>query len=147
MALFIVVGIASRYYQKYLPHLSLGIETCLFGTVMSSLAYGWHAGAFVGIISLTISVFLTEEEASYLPVALLGMAGVAFLASILPITVVNIVFWGVLLTLIYDITTCAVYIHLFRADIFKTIIFIVTHMAFNYFVFSTFGIYIFGILM
>ena len=147
MASFITVGIASRYYQKYMPHLSFGIETCLFGTVLSSLAYGWHAGAIVGVVSLTISVFLTEEDASYLPVALLGMAGVAFMASLAPITAANIVFWGMLLTLFYDITTCGVYIHMFHADIFKTIIFIVTHLAFNYFVFANFGVYIYGLLI
>ena len=147
MTSFIIIGIASRYYQKYTPHLSFGIETCLFGTVLSSLAYGWHAGAIVGVVSLTISVFLTQEEASYLPIALMGMAGVAFIASIAPITAVNIVFWGVLLTLLYDIVTCAVYIHVFRANIFKTFIFVVTHLAFNYFVFAYFGAYIYGLLI
>ena len=147
MTSFIIVGIASRYYQKYTPHLSFGIETCLFGTVLSSLAYGWHAGAIVGIVSLTISVFLTEEEASYLPIALMGMAGVAFVASIAPITAANIVFWGILLTLVYDIATCVVYIHVFRANIFKTFIFVVTHLAFNYFLFVNFGVYFYGLLI
>ncbi|MCK4550341.1 MAG: hypothetical protein KAT91_00125 [Candidatus Aenigmarchaeota archaeon] len=146
-ASFIAVGIASRYYQKYLPHLSLGIETCLFGAVITSLAFGWYTGALVGIISLTISVFLTQEEAHYLPVALAGMAAVAYMASIAPITAANLVFWGVLLTVFYDVATCAVYIYVFKADIFKTLIFIVSHIAFNYFVFSTFGSYILGLLL
>ncbi|MCK5473982.1 MAG: hypothetical protein KAI53_01120, partial [Candidatus Aenigmarchaeota archaeon] len=126
-ASFIAVGIASRYYQKYLPHLSLGIETCLFGAVLTALAFGWHTGALVGIISLTISVFLTQEEAQYLPVALAGMAAVSYAASIAPITVANLVFWGVLLTVFYDVATCAVYIYIFKADIFKTLIFMVSH--------------------
>ncbi len=146
-ASFIAAGIASRYYQKYLPHLSLGIETCLFGAVLTALAFGWHTGALVGIISLTISVFLTQEEAHYLPVALAGMAAVAYGASIAPITALNLVFWGVLLTVFYDITTCAVYIYVFKADIFKTLIFIVSHIAFNYFIFSTFGSHILGLLL
>lgn len=147
IASFITMGIASRYYQKYMPHLSFGVELCLFGTVLSSLAYGWHAGAIVGVVSLTISVFLTEEEASYLPVALVGMAGVAFIASIASITAANLVFWGVLLTLLYDIVTCTVYIHVFRANIFKTMLFVVTHLIFNYFVFAYFGVYIYELLI
>ena len=46
------------------------------------------------------------------------------LKALAPITAANLVFWGVLLTVFYDVATCAVYIYVFKADIFKTLIYV-----------------------
>lgn len=134
---FIAIGAASRIHQRYLRGLSIGIEMIIFGMAVAGKLYGVWPAILIGVISLPLSVVYTEEDFKWLPVALCGMVLVGVLAASLP--AMSIVMMGVVLTLVYDITTCAVYMYVFHARFFSTAIFIATHLAFNYFLFSRFG--------
>jgi len=134
---FIGVGAVSRMYQRFLRGISLGIETIIFGVTVAGRLYGVWSAILIGIISLPLSIVYTEEDVKWLPVALGGMVIIGVLSAYLPPT--NIVLLGMTLTLVYDVTTCAVYLLLFHSNLFKTLLFIGSHLAFNYLLFSRFG--------
>ncbi len=134
---FIALGIASRIHQRFLRGISIGFETIIFGMAITGMLYGPWPAVLIGLIALPISVVYTEEDFKWMPVALGGMILTGFLAGTLP--AMSILMLGMVLTLVYDVTTCAVYLFVFRSRIFTTLLFAVSHLTFNYFIFSRFG--------
>ena len=134
---FIALGIVSRIHQRFLRGISIGFETIIFGMAVTGMLYGPWPAVLIGLIALPISVVYTEEDVKWMPVALGGMILTGFLAGTLPIT--NLLALGMVLTLVYDVTTCAVYLFVFRSRIFTTLLFAVSHLTFNYLLFSRFG--------
>ncbi len=142
---FTAAAVISRMYQKHL-RLQLGIDLAVFGTVLCAVLFGPLIGALVGLLAYPISIVYTHEEARYLPVALLGIAVVAVIAGTANLSPGHIVLWGVGLTVLYDVLTGGIYYCVYRAPLIGGIIFSVTHIWFNYIVFSCLGEWVLNIL-
>jgi len=142
---FTAAAVISRMYQKHL-RMQLGIDLAVFGTVLCAVLFGPLMGALVGILAYPISIVYTHEEARYLPVALLGIAVVAVIAGTASLSPAHIVLWGVGLTVLYDALTGGIYYCVYRAPLIGGIIFSVTHIWFNYIVFSCLGEWVLNIL-
>ncbi len=142
---FTAAAVISRMYQKHL-RLQLGIDLAVFGTVLCAVLFGPLMGALVGLLAYPISIVYTHEEARYLPVALLGIAVVAVIAGTANLSPAHIVLWGVGLTVLYDVLTGGIYYCVYRAPLIGGIIFSVTHIWFNYIVFSCLGEWVLNIL-
>ncbi len=142
---FIAAAAISRMYQKHL-RLQLGIDLAVFGTVLCAVLFGPLMGALVGLLAYPISIVYTHEEVRYLPVALLGIAVVGVIAGTAGLTPKDIVLWGVGLTVLYDVLTGGIYYCVYRAPLIGGIIFSVTHIWFNYIVFSCLGEWVLNIL-
>lgn len=132
LAFLIAIGAASRVWQRFIP-LEFGVELVMLSTVVSALAYGAFAGAAAGFLALSISTLFTQENPgkmwpSFFVIALMGVFSTA-----LPIE--NISLLGVVLTVIYDALISIIYVGFMGARIINTLIFDITHIAFNYFVF------------
>ncbi len=134
---FIVLGVVSRIHQRFLRGISIGFETIIFGMAIVGRLYGPWPAVLIGFIALPISVVYTEEDVKWMPVALAGMVLTGFLAGTLPI--MNMLMLGIVLTLVYDVATCSVYLFVFRSRLFTTGLFAASHLMFNYFLFSHFG--------
>lgn len=142
---FAAIAVVSRMYQKHI-RLQLGVDLAVFGTVICGALFGPIYGALVGVLAYPISIVYTKEEARYLPVAMAGIALVGVIAGCVNIAPPEIVMWGVGLTALYDILTSGLYYYIYRAPIIGGIVFSATHIAFNYFVFSSFGEFVLNIL-
>ncbi len=143
---FAGAAVISRLYQKHI-RFPLGIELGVFGTVICAALYGPLMGALVGLLAYPISIIYTKEEAKYLPVALFGIIVVAFAAGSVTLNPANLVTIGIALTILYDILTGGLYYYLYRAPVITGTIFAVTHIWFNYIIFSSLGTWVLNILM
>lgn len=143
---FISAAFISRIYQKHI-RLQIGIDLGLFGTVICAALYGPIVGAVVGILAYLSSIFYTDEDPKYLPVVLLGIVIVGIVAGVANISAMNIIYWGVGLTLIYNVFTGVIFMSVYKSNIISCIIFCVTHVWFNYVVFSWVGARILYLLM
>lgn len=142
---FAALAVASRMYQRHI-RFPLGIELGVFGTVICAVLYGPIMGAVVGLVAYPVSIVYTKEEARYLPVALLGIVVAAFAGGAVGLGSWNIVALGVGVTVLYDVLTGGLYYFVYRAPIFGGIVFGVTHVWFNYVVFSWLGEWVLYIL-
>ena len=143
---FAALAVVSRMYQRHI-RFPLGIELGVFGTVICAVLYGPIMGAIVGLAAYPVSIVYTKEEARYLPVALLGIIVAAFAGGAGVFGSWNIVVLGVGVTVLYDVLTCGLYYFVYRAPLFGGIVFGVSHVWFNYVVFSWIGEWVLNILM
>jgi len=143
---FAALAIVSRMYQRHI-RFPLGIELGVFGTVICAVLYGPIMGAIVGLVAYPVSIVYTKEEVRYLPVALLGICAAAFAGGAVGVGSWNIVALGVGVTVLYDVLTGGIYYLVYRAPLFGGIVFGVTHVWFNYIMFSRLGEWVLNILM
>lgn len=134
-AIFTILAILTRLYQRF-SVMQFGIDFALFGTVICAVLFGPYMGALVGLIAYPVTLFYANEDPKFLPAALLGMTLIAFSASSLPITPSNIFMWGMVLTLGYNLFTGAFYYYIHNTRFYCGFIFAITHIFFNYLLFS-----------
>ncbi len=136
-ALLISLGGSSMIYQRYFRFGSyVGFELCMMATLLTALAYGPAFGAFAGFSSLFLAFVLCGnfKHTSFISLLVLPLIGLIVpLFSHLPLLYV-----GMLMTIIYDIIILPLYIAL-GSRIVPSIIFFITHLFFNYWVFSFFA--------
>jgi hypothetical protein len=131
MAIFIVVGVVSLLYNRFLK-VSLGIELNMLGIVIIGLLYGPLAAFIVGSITLFFAFVLTEHLTHASFVSFIGIAAVSFLIPVL--SNMSITATGISLTIIYDVIIAAGYLAL-GSRLERTALFIVTHIPWNIWVF------------
>ena len=144
LAAFIALGAISRLWQRFFPA-PIGANLIMLFAVISGAGYGSFAGMLVGIVSLIISSIMVQDDLATTAAPIFAMSVVGYLAGILSISASNISLWGLALTVLYDAVISVEHILLGRANI-NTVIFVVTHLVFNYFVFFTFAPEIMGLL-
>lgn len=134
---FIVLAACSRYLQLGFPFV-IGIDLCLFFTVLAALAYGPLAGVIVGTGSALLGIVVKntrnpEEKLAFY----LGMALIGYLAPHLPFG--SVYASGLAATIIYDAIVVYGYFYLVRKCIVNAFSFASTHLLFNMWLFSRFG--------
>ena len=142
--IFIVLAALSRLPSAILPFVS-GFDLCLFLTVIAGVAYGSFAGLIVGIGSEILGAMIKNTRNMGEKMIFYIMMGVAgLLAPHIPLT--NIFYIGIISTIIYDAAVVFVYFGMIKKCIINATTFAVTHMAFNFWLFSTFGTLLLSLL-
>ena len=131
----ILLGILSFLHNRFfrLSH-TIGFELCTFATVLTGVAYGPGIGALTGAVSITGGMIVGGyfKHSSFISIITLPLMGVlAYYFRDLPITTL-----GVAITILYDAIIIPFYI-LLGSRISKSIVFIITHIFINFWIFST----------
>ena len=135
--IFIVLAALSRLPSAILPFVS-GFDLCLFLTVIAGVAYGSFAGLIVGIGSEILGAMIKNTRNMGEKMIFYIMMGVAgLIAPHIPLT--NIFYIGIISTIIYDAAVVFVYFGMIKKCIINATTFAVTHIAFNFWLFSVFG--------
>lgn len=132
MMAFIGLGAISRIWLRVIPLQSLGIEFILLFTVISGRLFGPVAGVIVGVTSMVLSAAISDEEPMKLWPAFVAIAIVGHLSGTLSIASISVL--GIGLTILYDIIISIIYYFLGSSGA-KIILFDVTHIIWNYWVF------------
>jgi hypothetical protein len=126
----------SRFHYRFLKF-SIGVELSVFMIALTGISHGPVVAAVVGAVHFIISVLITKEATRIVLPCLAGYVAVGIAAGLLPMT--NILLFGMMLTLVYNLVTIPLFIHALKFSFASQLFFISTHFAFNYWVFSTFG--------
>ncbi|MCK5594031.1 MAG: ECF transporter S component [Candidatus Aenigmarchaeota archaeon] len=132
MMAFIGLGAISRIWLRVIPFQSLGIELILLFTIISGRLFGPVAGVIVGVTSMVLSAIISDEEPMKLWPAFVAIAIVGHLSGVLTIASISVL--GIVLTILYDIIISVIYYFLGSSGA-KIILFDVTHITWNYWVF------------
>ncbi len=131
MALFIVLGIASMMYNRWVK-VSLGFELIMLGTVVTGLVYGRIPALVVGVVALFVSEVITDRFTYSTFVSFIGIFAVAMAIPVFQGT--GITWVGIWMVLLYDAIIGPGYI-LVGSSPWRTLLFVVTHILFNIWVF------------
>lgn len=126
----------SRVHYRFIRY-SIGVELSIFMIALTGLSHGPKVAATVGALHFLISVLVTKEPKNIIPVCLLGYISVGVATAFIPFT--NILTFGMSLVLVYNLVTIPLFLFLLRYSIISQAIFLATHLAFNYYIFSNFG--------
>ncbi len=133
---FIITGALSLIHSRYFKYSHyIGFELCTLATVLTSLAYGPVTGAFTGLISITLGFILSGY---FKPTYFISVLTMPLLGLVVPFfkNHLSLPFLGLLMTLIYDAIILPLYVLLGGSRIPSALIFFVTHILFNYWIFS-----------
>jgi hypothetical protein len=143
--ILIGLGAVSMLYQRYLRFGNyIGFELCMLATVLTSLAYGPHYGAFTGFVSITAAFVLSGnfKHSSFISILTLPLIGL-----IVPIfRNMSLLYLGILMTIIYDAIILPLYI-LLGSRIIPSVIFFITHILINAWVFSMIAPFIYSLMV
>ena len=133
MGAFIFLGVASLMYNRWVK-VSLGVELIMLGVVITGMLYGWPAALAVGFTSLFFSEVLTNRFTHSTFVSFIGMFVVAIVA---PQFEGRDVRWvGIGMTLLYDAIILPGYL-LLGSSPGRSLLFLATHILFNFWIFWT----------
>jgi|GEM_PF-2030527 len=134
--LLIVVAALSKLTQKLIPFV-VGLDLCLFFTVLFSIAYHPIAGIIVGVFSSALgSVMRGQYDMDKVIVPLSGYIVVGLLLNVVPIT--SALTTGMIMTLVYSIMMSIIFGITMHFSI-HTITFLATSLGFNYWLFSNYA--------
>ncbi len=135
---FIILAALSKLIQKLFPFV-VGLDMCLFFTVLFSAAYHPFAGIAVGVVSSALgSIMRGQYDMEKVVYPLFGYFAVGLVLIIFQGT--SIFYTGMIMTLIYAIMMSVIF--WFRlAHLFQTITFFTTTILFNYWLFSNYATY------
>jgi hypothetical protein len=135
MGLFIALAAVSMLYNRWVK-ISIGVEFVLLGLVITTIIYGTVPGIFVGIVGLFLAEILSERFTYSTFVSFIGIVVVALATNtIYGLTNNHITMTGILLTLLYNAIIIPGYL-LLGSSVGRSMLFAVTHIIFNIWVFS-----------
>lgn len=137
--IFIMIGAISRLTQKYFP-LIIGLDFCLFFSILVTIAYSPILGLLTGIISSTIGSFLRQiERAEYYFTPIYGFIPVWIFMSLSFIPQMNIVLTGMICVVVYIIARFIAISIIYPLCIMSQFTYISSTLLFNYFLFANFA--------
>jgi hypothetical protein len=143
-ALLILIASVSMIYQRYSKYANyVGFELCMMSTVLTGLVYGSYFGAFTGFVSIFAALILSGnfKHSSFISVLTLPLIG-----AIVPFfSHLSLLYLGLLMTILYDAIILPLYVML-GSRIYSSIIFFITHVLFNYWIFSTIAPFIYNLM-
>ncbi|RLG14806.1 MAG: hypothetical protein DRN66_00990 [Candidatus Nanohalarchaeota archaeon] len=140
IAALIIVSL-SRLFQRFCPF-EIGIELITLFTACFTIAYGLLIGLIFGFFSMLAAMIISDEiKERWSFIALISILSVALIAGLFPYeNYMSFAVFGLLLALVYDCLFDLIFrVTLGRMNIFKRVIFYVTHLYFNYFLFFYLG--------
>ncbi len=131
MAFFTALGIASMAYNRWIK-ISLGVELILLGTVIVGLVYGKFPALIVGVVSLFFAEVISDRFTYSTFVSFAGIFAVSMVTPMLHGMGITSV--GIWMTVLYDAIIGPGYV-LMGSSSWRTLLFVVTHILFNIWVF------------
>jgi hypothetical protein len=139
------IGALSLMPSKYFRFSHyIGFELCILATVLVSLVYGPVFGAFTGFVSLFGGFVLSGyfKPTYFISVLVMPVIGLLVpLFSHLPL-----LYLGILMTLLYDAIILPLYV-LTGSRVISTVVFFITHVLFNYWIFSTVAPFLYNLMI
>jgi len=139
-----LLAAVSMLYLKISKHAHyVGIELCMMATVLISLKYGAVLGIITGFISLISALIVSGYFKPMYFISIIAMPLIAVFVHFFPGTPL----WqlGVMMTFLYDFLVLPIYVYT-GSRITSAAVFFVTHMLFNYWVFTTIAPLIFSLM-
>ena len=133
VAAFIGLGASSMFYNRFI-RTSLGFELITLGVVITGLLYGPAISVFVGFFSLLIAELITGSLQHKTVVSFAGIITIGILTQFFKDTPITTA--GIAITIIYDAIIVPGYL-LLGSNPLRTGLFLATHIAFNFWVFTT----------
>jgi len=143
LLLMIAFGVLNRIPAK-LSRMR-GLELWLPFTIIAGFAAGPIAGVLVGVSILFISDRILPDFPPAMLLAMLVTAGIAFFAGSITVNQGNIMFFGMLLSIAYNLVTNSVYFF-WGQDAFRILRFTFLSLFVNYLVYRDFGYMLFSLL-
>jgi len=137
-------GAVSMIYIRFFKYSHyVAFELCTLATVLTTLAYGPHVGMFTGFMSITLGFVISGY---FKPQYFISVLALPLMALIIPF-LSHLELWqiGVIVTVIYDLIILPLYA-LFGSRILSTVVFFITHILLNYWVFTTVAPIVFSIM-
>jgi hypothetical protein len=142
MALFIVLGFASMMYNRWIK-VSLGVELIMLGTVITAAIYGSFPAIIVGFTALFAAEVFTNRFTYSTFISFVGLFIVAILVPTFETT--SITWIGIWMTILYDAIILPGYLVLGSSPL-RSILFLVTHLMFNIWLFIFVAPFVFRFL-
>ncbi len=142
--ILIMFGAVSMIYIRFFKYSHyVAFELCTLATVLTTLAYGPHVGMFTGFMSITLGFVISGY---FKPQYFISVLALPLMALIIPF-LSHLELWqiGVIVTVIYDLIILPLYA-LFGSRILSTVVFFITHILLNYWVFTTVAPIVFSIM-
>ncbi|MFH2020941.1 MAG: hypothetical protein ABIJ34_05975 [archaeon] len=135
LLILIGLGAVSMIYIRFFNFAHyIGFELCMMATVLSTLRFGSSVGAFVGFSSITLALIISGY---FKPTYFISVIALPLVAILVPLFgSLNLWQLGLLMTLIYDLIVLPLYI-LMGSRVISSIVFFITHMISNYWIFRT----------
>ena len=136
--IFILVAAMSKFIQKFFPFV-VGLDMCLFFTVLVGTAYHPISGIVVGVLSSTLgSIIRGQNDMTNVLTPNLGYIAAGIL---LPFFAgASIFFTGMALTAVYVVMMSVIFWFKYFSPP-QTVTFAATAVAFNYLLFSSYSAY------
>ena len=135
-SVLILLGILSFALPRYIAYGKfIGFELCTLATVLTSLSYGPHYGAFTGLVTIFFGfVFGGHFKPTYF-ISVLTMPVIGLITPLF--SDLPLLWIGVLMTLLYDAIILPLYVFIGGSKITSVIIFGITHLFLNAWIFAT----------
>jgi hypothetical protein len=126
----------------------VGFELCMMATILTSLAYGPFFGAVTGFFSITLGFILSGN---FKPSYFISVLALPIIGAVTPLFCEvfhsNLAYLGIFMTLMYDTIILPLYVLIGGSRVFTSIIFFITHVLLNAWVFSVLAPIIYGIMV
>ncbi|MFH1786990.1 MAG: hypothetical protein ABH829_05065 [archaeon] len=142
LLLMVAIGALSRVPQRFAGG-DIGIEMIMLFTVCTAVSEGAMLGGLVGAAAMALSWFFTRERPDDVLIGVFGFLLAGFLAGML--NVGGILALGVLVTVIYDVVICGVYVFTGHSPA-GCAKFVLTHIVWNFVMFRSFAPYVMLVL-
>ncbi len=136
--IFILLAAASKLIQKFFPFVT-GFDLCLFFTVLFGVAYHPFTGIIVGVASSALgSIARGQYNAPMVLIPISGYIMVGLLLMVMPS--ISVFYLGIIMTLIYTIMMVVIFWPVMNS-LHNTVTFLLTSIAFNYWLFNNYASY------
>ncbi len=142
IAFFIVLGSASLLYNRFIKT-SIGVELITLGVIIIGRLYGPFAAIIVGLTSLLLAELFNGSLQHKTLVSFVGLLVIGFLTQFFNGS--SITTEGIILVLIYNVIIIPGYL-LLGSNLLRSGLFLVTHLVFSFWIFTTIAPAIYGIL-
>ena len=142
MTLFIIIGFASMMYNRWIK-VSLGFELIMLGTVLTAAVYGSLPAIIVGFVALFAAEVFTNRFTYLTFMSFIGLFVVAMVVPSFHTTSITLI--GIWMTIMYDALILPGYL-LLGSSPWRTLLFLVTHLLFNVWLFIFVAPFVFRLI-
>lgn len=137
VVVLLLLHAASCVFLRFLKRHNIGFEFVMLITVLSGVAYGAKAGAFIGAVAMAMDYIFSARVSYFSIVTIPTYALVGILAS--AFSGADVLVLGVSLTVFYNLFTWVFILGFMGGHVDKCLRFGLSNLAFNFLVFSGFA--------
>lgn len=137
LAFLLLLHILMSIFLRVLKKNHIGVEIIMLITVLSGIAYGPKVGAIMGALSIIIDYVFSGRFSYFCIVTIPTYAAIGAISS--GVAAANIVTFGIIATIAYNLFTWIFIMGFMGGHIDKCLRFGATDLAFNAFVFGAFA--------